>query len=65
MWSRTVVLFVLAVLLGSLAASARGAHAYPVYGWRDCWVTMTGLGVCAPRAYDYPPVVRVRPRRLR
>jgi hypothetical protein len=23
-------------------------HSAPVYGWRQCWVTESGLGVCVP-----------------
>jgi hypothetical protein len=60
MWSRTMLLFVLVVLTAGPggAAPVRYAYGYPAYGWRDCWVTMTGLGVCAP-------AVPARPRRAR
>jgi hypothetical protein len=48
------VSFALAVaaLLGATqVTSAQSGYPYRYYGWRECWVTMSGLGVCAPRPY--------------
>jgi hypothetical protein len=36
----------LAALLN--APQATFAQPAPAYGWRQCWVTETGLGVCVP-----------------
>lgn len=46
----------LAALLN--ATQAAFAQPAPVYGWRQCWVTETGLGVCVPT----PPVSLRRQR---
>jgi hypothetical protein len=43
--------------------SAQAGYSYRYYGWRDCWVTMSGLGVCAPRPYVPLQVAPSRHRR--
>jgi hypothetical protein len=54
---RPALLFFVAAnaLLNLPATPTQAAYAY--YGvWRQCWVTETGLGVCAPvRAHDVAP----------
>jgi hypothetical protein len=44
-------------------ASAQPGYSYRYYGWRECWVTMSGLGVCAPRPYVPPQAAPSRHRR--
>jgi hypothetical protein len=46
-------------------ATAPAQAAYPYYGWRQCWVTESGLGVCAPVTYEraYERTTPVRHRR--
>ena len=60
------VSFALAVatLVGATPiASAQPGYSYRYYGWRECWVTMSGLGVCAPRPYVPPQAAPSRHRR--
>jgi hypothetical protein len=60
------VSFALAVaaLLGATqVTSAQSGYPYRYYGWRECWVTMSGLGVCAPRPYVPPQAAPSRHRR--
>jgi len=59
MFSRVVLIFNVAVaLLGAAQlASAQPGYWYAYHGdWRQCWTTMSGLGVCVPLPYDRPQV---------
>jgi len=60
------VSFALAVaaLVGATQiASAQSGYRYRYFGWRECWVTMSGLGVCAPRPYVPTQAAPLRHRR--
>src|SRR5579872_2557145 len=48
----TVLPLVVMVFLSSAGWPPSAAAGYwgSSYGWRECWVTMSGLGVCAPAA---------------
>jgi hypothetical protein len=63
MWPRVALFFFVAAAQLVAAAPAPAASWYPYYGgWRECWVTMSGLGVCAPRPYGRPQAHYARPR---
>ena len=53
-----------AFVAASQIAFAQPGYSYRYYyGWRDCWTTMSGLGVCAPRPYVPVPAAPLRHRR--
>jgi hypothetical protein len=58
--------FAAAALVGaSQTALAQPGYSYRYYyGWRDCWTTMSGLGVCATRPYVPLPAAPSRHRRI-
>jgi hypothetical protein len=75
---QAVSLFLVAasLLVATRAASAYSAYSYPgcasdrgrfdamscQYNSLQCWVTLSGIGVCVPSTYDRPRVVSRRDR---